>query len=287
MTPGLALTSARAKPKIGTRSCKCCVLAAHFDSESLTGCIAAHVPSDLVQRIQQLILLRGGASPRKQSPAITLLKSRSTSCKAIVSDEILLDETRFVRDRVHDWIEAQQQRRARLARQRDAQNQGTALECGCCFDTYPIEDMVACRNEGHLFCMDCIKLYAENQIFGQGNLGIDKRTKRPALELFCCYGGDEGCTSGFDRSCLEKALPKKTLKKYDEVQFTVSIQQAGLVTVCSCPKCGFQADVPETQKVFECPVAECGFVSCRECGEVAHIPLRYVHSTCGWKRVSL
>ena len=164
------------------------------------------------------------------------------------------------------------------AAQQRAQQQGTAVECGCCFDSYPIEDMVSCRDEGHLFCTDCLKLYAEQQVFGQGNLGIDKKTKQPALELLCCYGGSgDGCSSGFHRGCLEKALPPKTLQKYDEVQFQISIERAGLSSnVCSCPKCGFPADVPETQRVFQCPVAECGYASCRDCGEAAHIPLRSV-----------
>ena len=41
-----------------------------------------------------------------------------------------------------------------------------------------------------------------------------------------------------------------------------------------CPKCDFQAIVPETESIFHCPVASCGFESCRKCGEEAHIPLR-------------
>jgi len=209
--------------------------------------------------------------------APTLKNFRKGGSKALVSNEILLEEIRFVKTKLREWMDAQRLKREQKVAQERAQQQGTALECGCCFDSYPFEAMVACRDEGHLFCTDCLKLYAEQQVFGQGNLGIDKKTKQPALELLCCYGGGDGCSSGFHRGCLEKALPPKTLQKYDEVQFQISIERAGLShNVCSCPKCGFQADVPETQRVFQCPVAECGYASCRDCGEAAHIPLRSV-----------
>lgn len=138
--------------------------------------------------------------------------------------------------------------------------------------------MVACRDEGHLFCVDCLKSYAENQLFGQGNLGIDKATKQPALELKCFYGGGggggDGCSSGFQRELLEKSLPARTLKKYDDVQCQISVGKAGLDDLCSCPKCDFQAALPPNEKVFRCPVASCGFESCRDCGEAAHVPLR-------------
>lgn len=35
-----------------------------------------------------------------------------------------------------------------------------------------------------------------------------------------------------------------------------------------------QADVPDTQMIFECPIDVCRFVSCRKCGKPPHIPLK-------------
>lgn len=186
----------------------------------------ARLQQDQIERVRQCCI---------SSCTPTLKHPRKRSYKAVVADEILLEEVRFVKSRLREWMESHRRRRQRAAAQKRAQEQGTALECACCFDSYPIDDMVACRDEGHLFCMDCLKLYTENQVFGQGNLGIDKKTKQPALELLCCHG--DGCSSGFHRGCLEKALPPKTLKKYDEVQFQISIERAGLSSnVCSCPK---------------------------------------------------
>lgn len=39
-----------------------------------------------------------------------------------------------------------------------------------------------------------------------------------------------------------------------------------------CPKCDFQAALPETELIFHCPL--CKYQSCQKCGEEAHIPLR-------------
>ena len=86
--------------------------------------------------------------------------------------------------------------------------------------------MISCRDEAHLSCSDCLKNFAESQIFGSGNLGINAKTKKPATELKCMHR--EGCTSGFDATSLEKALPKKTLDKYNELQFQAVVAQAGM-----------------------------------------------------------
>lgn len=43
------------------------------------------------------------------------------------------------------------------------------MECGCCFGDTDFEQMVQC-SEGHLFCMDCLRRYAEEAIHGQGKV---------------------------------------------------------------------------------------------------------------------
>jgi TRIAD3 protein (E3 ubiquitin-protein ligase RNF216) len=190
----------------------------------------------------------------------------------MVTEATLVREVQYVQQKVQEWLETIRIRQQRQHDKEVSQREGTAVECLCCFDSYPLEDMVACKFEGHLFCRDCLKSYAENLLFGQNNLGMDKRfPQKPALELQCFYSDD--CCSGFEREFLKKALPPKTLETYDKIQFEVSIQRAGVPTA-KCPKCQFQADVPPEQKIFSCPA--CEYESCRECGEAAHIPLRYV-----------
>jgi hypothetical protein len=191
-----------------------------------------------------------------------------------ISDKVLQNEISYVDQKIQEWMQAQRMRQDRELKKFVSQRNGTAVECSCCFDSFPLDDMASCRNEGHLFCLQCVKSFTENLIYGSGNLGVDKRSKKLAIELQCFHG--DGCISGFSREFLIKALPPKAIKKYDEVQFEVSIKLAGLQSnICSCPKCHYQADVPEGQKLFECPVATCRFMSCRNCGEAAHIPLRY------------
>ena len=124
-----------------------------------------------------------------------------------------------------------------------------------------------------MFCRDCIIQYVESQVFGSGNLGIDLETKKPALEIKCC--DSDGCTSGFRDINLMKVLPTKTWEKYNELQHTVQVQRAGLLgKLSTCPKCGYQAELAQTQMIFECPVQDCRFSSCKKCGKASHIPLR-------------
>eukprot|EP00536_Pseudo-nitzschia_multiseries_P002136 jgi/Psemu1/251358/estExt_Genewise1Plus.C_280109 len=150
---------------------------------------------------------------------------------------------------------------------------GSAVTCGCCFSDVAVSECIQCSEKGHLFCKECMVQYVETQVFGCGNLGIDKITKQPALEIKCCDAS--ACNSGFRDELLKTILPAKTWEKYSEMQAKAQIQLAGLGdNLAMCPKCGYQAVVPETQNNFECPVEGCHFVSCRKCGKASHIPLR-------------
>jgi TRIAD3 protein (E3 ubiquitin-protein ligase RNF216) len=217
---------------------------------------------DQMKRMNDLIKYPKAAlkTPRRSMPA------------PLVTDMTLLDEMVYVKQKQEEWMDIARQRSNRQKNKVACQRAGTAMECSCCYDNVAIGDMVACRDEGHLFCVDCLKSFAENQVFGSGNLGFDKEKKQPALELKCFHG--DGCSSGFNRACLEKALPLKVLRKHDELQFQVSIERAGLSDVIECPKCGFQAALDASLKVFSCPVEDCQYESCRDCREAAHVPLR-------------
>jgi TRIAD3 protein (E3 ubiquitin-protein ligase RNF216) len=125
-------------------------------------------------------------------------------------------------------------------------------------------EMVTC-NEGHIFCMDCLRRYVEEKVFGNGDLG-----KEGSTEL-CCMD-TSGCQSFFSRDQLSRSLSEKIMKKYDELQTTLVLEKAGLSDICKCPKCDFQASLPESEKILKCP--SCAYESCRMCGEDSHIPLR-------------
>jgi hypothetical protein len=117
----------------------------------------------------------------------TLKQPRRSNPAPLITDMTLLDEILYVNQKKDEWMDVARQRTNRKRNREVSQRDGTGVECSCCFDEVAIDDMVACRDEGHLFCQDCLKSYAENQVFGSGNLGIDKETKQPALELKCKF----------------------------------------------------------------------------------------------------
>lgn len=202
-----------------------------------------------------------------------ILRNRRSIKTVVITDPILKDEVLYVKNQLQQWMHTVDLRLQRVRARKVSQLSGTSMECSCCFDQVAMDEMVACRDEGHLFCVDCIRSYAESQIFSSGNLGVDKNTKKPALHLLCCHSS--GCQSPFQDAHLQKALPEKTLQKYNELQFRAQVDQAGLgQDLCTCPKCGFQVDLPETQMILKCPVEDCQFESCKKCGKESHIPYK-------------
>lgn len=168
----------------------------------------------------------GPKQKRRIGPQHVMKNIRRGRKRPAITDSILKEEVKYYDAQFKDWADSVEACRSRSEARKQSQVTGTALECSCCFDQVAIEEMVACKDEGHLFCIDCIKGYAENQIFGNGSLGTNKVTKQPATALLCC--DSSGCQSPFPDEHLKKALPKKTLEKYNELQFRAVMEQAGL-----------------------------------------------------------
>ena len=205
--------------------------------------------------------------------AVTLQR-RPRRVESIVSltDTVLVDEERYVEDKFARWTTEMTKFETRLKARKRAEQNDKLIECECCYSSMAAEEMVGCDAKNHRFCIDCVKQYAESTMFGNGNLGIDPATKKPATDLLCM--GSDGCRSAFPPLALKMALPEKHLRKYDELQFQAVLANAGVQDAFSCPKCSYVALLPETQKIFSCPVADCRHECCRLCGEEPHIPLR-------------
>ena len=189
-----------------------------------------------------------------------------------ITNDILREEIEYANHKIDGWFWKASVLRFRERNKARAQQLGTGIECACCCDDFDIDDMVACRHEGHIFCASCLQRHASTKLYGEGNLGIDRHTKKPALDLLCFH--PDGCDSPFDRPTLAKALDEVTLRKYDEVQTQLTVSLAGLTDLVECPKCHFQAALAPSVRVFVCPCGDCNYASCRECGEAAHVPLR-------------
>jgi len=187
------------------------------------------------------------------------------------TDTILLEELGVVQEKLCEWTNAVDMSIQRFHARKMAVAEGSALECPCCCNEVATDELVACR-EADLFCLDCVANYARNKIFDLMSFGNHPKTKAPYLELTCFHSG---CSAGFDRSMLQKALKPKELERYDELQSKLSLEQAGLgENTCTCPKCGYSAELPSGQNVFSCPMEGCRFESCRMCREASHVPLR-------------
>ena len=212
--------------------------------------------------------------PRAEKPPwakrSVLLDFADATNNPTVTNKILDEEIVYVHQKMNDWMIRTRNHIKRKQNQVKAQMTNTGVECMCCFDQFLMEDMCACRNEGHLFCVDCLANFADTQIFGLGNLGaVDPKTKRPAMDLKCFYAD---CSSGFSREILEKALSPTTMEKYDELQFQITVQAADLNNLVACPRCGFQVQVDqdapdgsEHGQKFVCPMDDCKHTSCRSC----------------------
>ena len=116
-------------------------------------------------------------------------------------DEELRREIEFVKK--HELLKSEERDRifALTLNDKQYEEEGQKIECGCCYGDAAFEDMVQCL-EGHLFCASCLMNYAKEAAFGQGKAA-----------LVCM---SDGCDGTFPMSQLRKALPTNILEKYED-----------------------------------------------------------------------
>ncbi|CAK7222439.1 hypothetical protein SBRCBS47491_004864 [Sporothrix bragantina] len=144
---------------------------------------------------------------------------------------------------------------------RQAQRDGTAKECECCFGDFAMNRMVHCdASTLHWFCKDCARRMAETQI------GLSKYT----LE---CMSMDS-CKASFSYEQRGQFLDQKTTVALERIEQEHVLRIAGIENLETCPFCPFAAEyVPvEENKEFVCHNPECEAVSCRLCRKETHIP---------------
>ncbi len=151
-----------------------------------------------------------------------------------VFDSILINEIEYTLMKLKEWISDVEDKAKRKELRKLAEVEGLAIECQCCYSDCYFEEMIHCVGEGHLFCLDCVRRHAEEQVFGCGALGttINNGTTSGSKsfpnngELGCI--SVDGCKSFFTRSTLLKALPKKVMERYDELRFVQVLNDAKL-----------------------------------------------------------
>ncbi|KAF6740982.1 hypothetical protein DFP72DRAFT_1026447, partial [Ephemerocybe angulata] len=144
----------------------------------------------------------------------------------------------------------------------ELEDDGTFIECGCCFADYPFDRMAQCP-EAHLFCRKCIRSYAANLLGSQNSV------------LTCM--STSGCKAVFAPSELSRMLSPKLLSLYERLKQQKELKDAGLEGLEECPFCDWACVMevsPEEDKLFRCGNEEggCGVVSCRLCKKKEHVP---------------
>ncbi|KAF8956276.1 hypothetical protein BDZ97DRAFT_1852621 [Flammula alnicola] len=139
---------------------------------------------------------------------------------------------------------------------------GTGIECQCCFSEYAFVKMVQCP-EAHLFCSGCVSQYASTKL-GEHDIGIN-----------CMHSS--GCAQPFPASELRRVLSTKLMDLYERVKQQKEIEQADLEGLEECPFCEWKCVLEvskEEEKLFRCGNEDggCGEVSCRLCKQKDHLP---------------
>ncbi|KAL1746733.1 hypothetical protein HDZ31DRAFT_33489, partial [Schizophyllum fasciatum] len=175
------------------------------------------------------------------------------------TDDDLEKEREFVLQKKR---EEEEQRDAALAEQmieKEYEESGEGIECGCCFTSYPFFKMIQCT-DAHLFCKDCMLSYAETKLGSHD------------IKITCM--DQSGCKELFPESELRRLLPAKLMALYDRVKQRKEIEQAGLDGLEECPFCEYKCVIENPdEKLFRCGnVDDCGAISCRSCKKLDHLP---------------
>lgn len=188
---------------------------------------------------------------------ITLLKcGRSPVDRGTIQPALLDEELRREMEFVKKYELSKSEERDRIfaltLNDKQYEEEGQKIECGCCYGDAAFEDMVQCL-EGHLFCASCLMNYAKEAAFGQGKAA-----------LVCM---SDGCDGTFPLSQLQKALPTNILEKYEDRVQEESLSLAQMDDFVRCPSCDFAAILPPEDKVFKCQNPTCAKETCRYCKE--------------------
>ncbi|KAI0116912.1 hypothetical protein F4814DRAFT_266602 [Daldinia grandis] len=142
-----------------------------------------------------------------------------------------------------------------------AKSIGEVVECGCCFDEFPLNRMIHCDGEDvHWFCRNCMRSQVETNI-GLSKYGIS------------CMSMD-GCEASFSVDQKKRFISKKLRVALERLEQEAVLRMAGIENLETCPFCPYAAEYPpaEVDREFTCVNPGCEKVSCRLCRKETHIP---------------
>lgn len=133
------------------------------------------------------------------------------------------------------------------------QKEQSMYECCCCYTPVDFDEMAQCP-EGHLICRNCIKNSIETAL-GEG---------RVRTECLCT----DGCNCKISMNELERVLPKKLIKRLDEIEAFNAIKNVNIKGLRTCWKCGYKIIDEDNKGPFICPW--CYEKTCKKCGNKYH-----------------
>ena len=139
-----------------------------------------------------------GINPTKKS------RKKNKSKPVEVTDIHLTEEITWVSSKQKELQEQIDHITAMLTLREAAEEAGCTVECQCCYGDFAFEEMCQCAEGTHLFCLSCLRRYAQEQLFGQNK-----------TVLKCMADDDSGkqCPAGFDDFTMGRALSKKVMAK--------------------------------------------------------------------------
>jgi TRIAD3 protein (E3 ubiquitin-protein ligase RNF216) len=225
---------------------------------------------------------------------IPRLKTKRKATVVPVCPE-LMEEVKW--EAANDASKQQQESEAKALAlaEEEAERQGLLVDCGCCFGSFVFETMVQCE-DGHMFCQECLKRFAQEQLFGlnratlqcidTGNdvganaSGSNSSSNSTSAGSSSATSGSTRCTATFPDENLKRVLGPQVMEKLLEARGRETAERlreqfGDNLLLFTCPDCGFAAALPDASvRVFVCPVRTCEAEACVGCREAPHIPLR-------------
>ncbi|KAL9000092.1 MAG: hypothetical protein Q9169_001167 [Polycauliona sp. 2 TL-2023] len=151
---------------------------------------------------------------------------------------------------------------AEAAEEQELIDNKQVLECGSCFEDYPINKITFCNgDEPHSACFDCVTQWVKTKI-GESR-----------YQLPCTVESD--CKATYSRRERIRFLDPQLIERLERLEQQTCLREANLPNLEECPFCDFAAECPpiEVDKEFRCGNTECQKVSCRKCKVATHIPM--------------
>ncbi|KZS15070.1 Uncharacterized protein APZ42_019613 [Daphnia magna] len=186
-------------------------------------------------------------------------KRSAHECMGTAKDLFLIQEIAFVvlQPKIDFYLKNKEQMRKDAVG--IARANGSLLDCPiCCEDELIDLDLIYCP-VGHGVCRNCVRRQSEELI------GLMKN------HVPCLF---PECSTEYRLRDLKEVLKKSIFCCLEKRRQAEEVSAAGIEGLESCPFCEY-CEVPrEDDRLFTCKNPECSKVSCRQCREPNHSPLR-------------